>query len=110
MNKIDEIPFVVQGLSDTDLDHLRALVQSPVYSVLKKVFSDAIVTQYRQMESVKEVKDIFNLQGRINGMRYCQNAPAMLVQAHEKHQEEKRQSDERMRLHSRRGGLRPEGQ
>lgn len=106
MIKIDEIPTVVQGLSADDILLLKSLVQSPVYRVLKKVMDDAIITQYRQMEGAKEVRDIFNLQGRINGLRYAQNAPKLLVDAHDKHEESKAKADAKFK----RGGLRPEGQ
>lgn len=105
--KIDEIPTVVYGLKEDDIELLKALVHSPVYTVLKKIYSDAIITQYSQMESAKEIKDIFNLQGRINGLRYAQNAPRLLLDNHLRFQETKKKSEEKFK---RGGGLRPDGQ
>lgn len=104
---IDPIPTVIQGLTDDDYEYLKSLIQSPVYRTLVKIYEDAIVTQYRQMEGAKETKDIFNLQGRINGLRYAQNAPKLLVKQHEEFTRNKSDSEARFSPPPR-GGLKKE--
>ena len=78
-----------QRLNEEDTLMLKALILSPAFGLLSRIAESEIIAQYRQLEAEKEMHKIFNIQGRINGLRYMQNAPVLFVSAYEKSKEKK---------------------
>lgn len=76
-------------MTEDEFALLRAFVESSAYKLLVAEYEKAVKSMHSQIESATELRQVFNLQGRINGIRYCQNAPKMLVDEYLRHQKEK---------------------
>jgi hypothetical protein len=91
------IPLQVQGLSDEDMSLLESLVVGSGQRILNKVYHDALVSLYGQMDKADDLKTVFNLQGYIQGIRYAMNAPSLLV-SQWRSQKNKKKPSERKEL------------
>lgn len=75
----EKIPLKAHGLTQEERELLLAFVHGSAFPVYRKMLEDALVALYRQMDVVTQPTEIFRLQGRIQGIRYCLNSPIALT-------------------------------
>jgi hypothetical protein len=79
-----DIPTEIQGLTEDDKALLRAFLEGSAFVPYQKLVNDGLFSLYRQIEAAANPQEMFRLQGRIQGLRYCLNALFHLTGAHPK--------------------------
>lgn len=68
-------------LSQDEIAHMEAFVQSPVYKTFQKIIAGYKATVQEELLTAKDLQQVFQLQGRIIGVQAIENFPVIYAKS-----------------------------